>query len=552
MNASFHNANFSQRIRTNEAVMKTELDKLLKQGLIQGKGTRELARSLRTLCGVSQRNAERLMITELARVQIEAQKLSYEENDFDEYEYIAEPTACPICKAMDGKHFKVAKMLPGENAAPMHPHCRCSTAPYSDRKEFDEWLNRLGESPKTTKSEELTNRRKERLAARTSKDAELTNRRKERLAARKAQKQNSIPDLSKMERSEIVRWAEKNLSTKIEGIKGANKEFVRETVKVLAEFEKRMGGTIDGLSVKFGGLSSNVYAKYDDATKTLLLKKTGSLKAFEDRQKAENVRYRFKWKKDKDYYSTDTYSGTIWHELGHAIDIETGQRLSGKLGGKLYEDAVKVSAYSGIQQGVRVTKASEAWAENFAAYMEKNTNASKVPNEIKEMIENYFKQSLENKGKSGRMEMYRKGSTHRKTSLDGHKIIDKATYHKITKPAIKKGADIRIADKEWTRHLEEQNATAVTIGDIIIFREDATVSDVLEETYHFMQNKIGLHAECPERERVLLNEIDAKKYVLSMSEKYHVPAEEIALTKKQLESYQREMDELIKRGEWRA
>ena len=143
VNASFHNANFSQRIWTNEAVMKTELDKLLKQGLIQGKGARELARSLRTLCGVSQRNAERLMITELARVQIEAQKLSYEETDFEEYEYIAEPTACPVCKVMDGKHFKVAKMLPGENAAPMHPHCRCSTAPYSDRKDFDEWLNHL-------------------------------------------------------------------------------------------------------------------------------------------------------------------------------------------------------------------------------------------------------------------------------------------------------------------------------------------------------------------------------------------------------------------------
>lgn len=143
VNASFRNATFSQRIWANEAVMKAELDKLLKQGLIQGKGVRDLARSLRTLCGASQRNAERLMITELARVQIEAQKLSYLENDFEEYEYIAEPTACPICKVLDGKHFKVAKMLSGENAAPMHPHCRCSTAPYSDRKEFDEWLNYL-------------------------------------------------------------------------------------------------------------------------------------------------------------------------------------------------------------------------------------------------------------------------------------------------------------------------------------------------------------------------------------------------------------------------
>ena len=160
VNASFHNANFSQRIWTNEAVMKTELDKLLKQGLIQGKGARELARSLRTLCGVSQRNAERLMITELARVQIEAQKLSYEENDFDEYEYIAEPTACPICKAMDGKHFKVAKMLPGENAAPMHPHCRCSTAPYSDRKEFDERLEHLEKGGTTEQWDRLKSSRK--------------------------------------------------------------------------------------------------------------------------------------------------------------------------------------------------------------------------------------------------------------------------------------------------------------------------------------------------------------------------------------------------------
>jgi hypothetical protein len=32
-------------------------------------------------------------------------------------------------------------MMPGENAPPVHPHCRCSTAPYVNRRELDEILD---------------------------------------------------------------------------------------------------------------------------------------------------------------------------------------------------------------------------------------------------------------------------------------------------------------------------------------------------------------------------------------------------------------------------
>src|SRR5699024_6624836 len=91
--------------------------------------------------------------------------------------------------------------------------------------------------------------------------------------------------------------------------------------------------------------------------------------------------------------------------------------------------------------------------------------------------------------------MYRKGSTHRETSADGRKIIDKATYHKITNPAIKKGADIRIADGEILARLQKEQATAVTYGNVLFFRPDATVSDVLEEVHHFYQNKRGLNSQ---------------------------------------------------------
>lgn len=89
VNTSFHNAKFSDRIWMYQDMMKTELSKLLQQGLIRGKHPRDLARHLKKLFGVSQYNAERLMIAELARVQSEAQKQSFERNGFEYYEYIA-------------------------------------------------------------------------------------------------------------------------------------------------------------------------------------------------------------------------------------------------------------------------------------------------------------------------------------------------------------------------------------------------------------------------------------------------------------------------------
>ena len=141
VNASFHNASFSDRIWMYQDMMKAELSKLLQVGLIQGKHPGVLARHLVKLFGVRRSDAERLMQTELARVQTEAQKRSFERNGYDRYEFIALETACKVCKAINGKHFKVKDMMPGENAPPMHPNCRCSTAAYMDREEFERWLS---------------------------------------------------------------------------------------------------------------------------------------------------------------------------------------------------------------------------------------------------------------------------------------------------------------------------------------------------------------------------------------------------------------------------
>lgn len=145
---------------------------------------------------------------------------------------------------------------------------------------------------------------------------------------------------------------------------------------------------------------------------------------------------------------------------------------------------------------------------------------------------------------------HRKGKTHRHVSDEGRQVIDKPTYNKITGPAIKKGADIRLADDEWLTHLEKENARAVTIGKVIYFRPDATVSDVLEEVHHFYQNLCGLNDQYGNAQRTIMNEIDAKKYLLSMTEKYNIPPDEVYETEFWLKKYIKKMEEMKERGEW--
>lgn len=403
VNASFHNATFSDRIWMYQDMLKNELNSLLQTGLIQGQHPRKLATHLRKRFGVSQSNAERLLITEMARVQTEAQKQSFERNGFEEYTFLALGTACSICRALDGKHFKVSKMMSGTNAPPMHPNCRCSVAAYEDSEDYEDWLDFLSKGGTTEEWNKL--KRKSSL----KEDDDYQKRIKQRRAAYRNRTQSrsvssNIPDFSSMGREELLDYAKKNLKTDIGDLKGVNIEFARDAIRVLSEFERKMGGnTIKGLKVRFGGLSKSAYAKYDDATKTILLKRSGSKEAFEKAQKEENARYRAKWKRDKDYHATDTYTGTIWHELGHAIDIESNQSLSKRLSStpELDELSVKISNYAGTTQGVRVSKRSEAWAENFAAYMDGGTNKVKVPKEISDMIENYFKESIAKASGSG-------------------------------------------------------------------------------------------------------------------------------------------------------
>lgn len=176
VNGSFHNGTFSDRIWQYQDLMREDLGKLLQQGLIQGKNPRALTKDLRKyLIGDKSGkgatyNVERLMRTELCRVQTEAQKQSYERNGFELYRFIcnvhpSKSDTCDICKRIAAKDngngagiYLVKDMMPGLNAPPVHPNCRCGTAEaVESEEEHEAWLDWL-ESGGTTAEWKATGR----------------------------------------------------------------------------------------------------------------------------------------------------------------------------------------------------------------------------------------------------------------------------------------------------------------------------------------------------------------------------------------------------------
>lgn len=161
VNGSFHSGTFSDRIWQYQDMMRVDLEGILTTAMIQGKNPRAVAKDLRKYWygndpktgGGARYCMERLMRTELARVQTEAQKQSFERNGYDEYIFIVNGGCCPLCEAAAKKDsgrgagvYYVKDMMPGENAPPMHPNCRCSTAAHMNRAEYEAWLDSVAGS----------------------------------------------------------------------------------------------------------------------------------------------------------------------------------------------------------------------------------------------------------------------------------------------------------------------------------------------------------------------------------------------------------------------
>lgn len=143
VNASYQNATWSQRLWNHQASLSSQIGTQLASGILAGKSSTVLAREIQKLTGGSTYACQRLMRTELRRVQTEAALQSMTDNGVTEYKYLVANgvNPCDECLALDGQVFKLSDMNVGENAPPIHPACHCASAPYVDEAKWQRWLD---------------------------------------------------------------------------------------------------------------------------------------------------------------------------------------------------------------------------------------------------------------------------------------------------------------------------------------------------------------------------------------------------------------------------
>ena len=191
----------------------------------------------------------------------------------------------------------------------------------------------------------------------------------------------------------------------------------------------------------------------------------------------------------------------------------------------------RLSKYSLDEGNVREYKArTREWEERLA--------------KVKQSVNN-LKNSIAKSVESGIIELTRK----RDINGELKSFISDKRFNELTIEARLTGAEIIRDDPWFNARMEEQNASAITYGSVLVFGKNATVSDVIEETYHYKQNLQGLNSDKPHELRIILNEIDAKKYLIENAKKFKIPRAETELTKQQLASYIKQLEDWYKRGE---
>lgn len=129
VNADFYGTNFSERIWSRNghyASLRKELFKSLNNISVDMMGYRKERNRLMKIFNTSKYESMRLIRTEHQRVNMKVQHEMAVANEFTHYTYVAEAGACPICKALAGKTFKIEDYEMGVTAPLRHPNCRCS------------------------------------------------------------------------------------------------------------------------------------------------------------------------------------------------------------------------------------------------------------------------------------------------------------------------------------------------------------------------------------------------------------------------------------------
>lgn len=129
IDADFYGKNFSERIwGRNGLYHQTQQDVFssLSRIYTDMSGYKTERTRLMKRFDVSRGEAQRLLRTEVARINSQVQEQSLKDAEFTHYVYVAEPGACKLCAYYDGMLIPLEDAEIGVNLKPLHPNCRCS------------------------------------------------------------------------------------------------------------------------------------------------------------------------------------------------------------------------------------------------------------------------------------------------------------------------------------------------------------------------------------------------------------------------------------------
>ncbi len=126
------NKTFSDRIWSNKDQLVDTLHKELTQSIIRGDSPDKVIKTISDKMDVGKKQAGRVVMTEAAYISSVSRQDSFSDLGVEEYEVIAtlDLKTSLICRALDGKIFKLSEYRAGVTAPPFHPYCRTTTAPY--------------------------------------------------------------------------------------------------------------------------------------------------------------------------------------------------------------------------------------------------------------------------------------------------------------------------------------------------------------------------------------------------------------------------------------
>lgn len=129
LGADFYGVSFSERIWGKNGLyahLNQELEQSLKRIFTDMMGYKKERNRLARLFETSKSNAQRLLKTEISRINADVDRRFFKKHGFTHAVVVTEPGACQICQAHEGKEVPVSEIEKGVNFYPFHPNCRCS------------------------------------------------------------------------------------------------------------------------------------------------------------------------------------------------------------------------------------------------------------------------------------------------------------------------------------------------------------------------------------------------------------------------------------------